>query len=383
MVKQEQNERSKLRYLLSDGLVHIDTDYAKDTMPEFIKHFEKELPGSKVIYITETGSVLHGTNSESSDSDYKGIYIPSLESIVKNDYQAIINIKTNDTEGKNNDKDIDMELFSIQEFFRLGGTLEANSIEILFSMNSDKVLFESVESRMIKEKQDIFVSQNIEQFIGFAMSMAYKYSEKGDRLKEVQELYDLFTNLNLSKTALKQHKISDYEDMIKEFCVGKEYVEYSIAPGSDSKPAYYIQILNKMYIETSKVGYVMKGISSRLNSFGKRAEKAKESDGIDYKAFAHAIRAIRQAKDILTDGILVYPVPYAEDLKTIKFSKSLTKTELSNQVEEEYQDLLDFRESKTSTTPEQPIFEKIEDLKVDIYNYFITKEVKKTLRGYS
>ena len=374
MAKQE--EKTKIRYRLAKGLKYIDSDNVNETMKDFTAHFEKELPGSKVIYMTETGSVLHGTNSESSDSDYKGIYIPSLESIIRNDFSPVISIKTNEDKGSNGADDIDVELFSLQEFCKLAGKMESNTIEILFSMNSNKVIVETEESLMIKEKQDIFVSQNIDQFIGFAMSMAYRYSEKGDRLKEVQDLYDFFKNMNLSKTAMKTTPISKFEKEIKEFCKGKEYVSYIVAEKSNKNEGQYIKILNKMYIESVKVGYLLKGLEARLNSFGKRAEKAKESDGIDYKAFAHAIRAIRQARDILLDGKLVYPIPYAEDLKTIKYSKILTKLELSNQVEEEYQDLLDLRESDTSKTQKNPVFYKIEDLKVGIYNYFIEKQIK-------
>ena len=372
----ENKDRTKLRYRLAEGLELIDTKDTKNTMPKFISHFEEVMNGSKIIFITQTGSVLHGTNSDLSDSDYKGIYIPSVESIVSENYDKVINIKTNDTGLKNGAEDIDMELFSIQNFFEQASGMEANNIEILFSMTSDKVLYETTESKMIRDNQTKFITDKIQGFIGFAMNMAYKYSEKGDRLTEVQDILNFFKEKDLSKSALKKVAISEYENELIEFCKDKEYIQYELGQASNGLEAMYLIVLGKMYIASSKVGYVINGLDSRLNSFGKRAEKAKASGGVDLKAFAHAIRAIRQAKDLLLTGRLEYPIPYAAELKEIKYSETLNKEQLSNMVEEEYQSLIELQESDEIIVPEEVNLDELERLKVNIYNVFILDNLK-------
>ena len=357
---------------LAAGLNLIDTENPKETIPKFTKDFEQKVPGAKVIYITETGSVLHGTNSDSSDSDYKGIYIPSLESIILNNYYSVVNIKTNQEDTKNGADDIDMELYSIFTFFEKAGSMESNNIEILFSMFSSKILLETEESRMIKDNKDMFLSSNVEQFIGFAMSMAYRYSEKGDRLREVYELEQYFKEnmKGMSKQKIKTTPIRDLTDL-EEFVKDKEYLDIVEKEAADKKMALYLQVLNSYYILGAKIGHVYNGVAGRLTSFGKRAEKAKDSDGIDNKAFAHALRAILQSTELLTTKNIVFPLTYAKRLKDMKYSTTMTRKELSDIIEEEYEELIKLKDSDKVILPAKIDSEKLDKLKVEIYKLFM------------
>ncbi|MBO4301149.1 MAG: hypothetical protein J5861_06060, partial [Desulfovibrio sp.] len=59
-------------------------------------------------------------------------------------------------------------------------------------------------------------------------------------------------------------------------------------------------------------------LGDELNKYGSRAEEAEKNGGIDWKAISHAVRAIRQSREILTTGGLVFPLACAEELIRIK-----------------------------------------------------------------
>jgi predicted nucleotidyltransferase len=44
--------------------------------------FRTKYPDYKIVYLTHYGSILYGTNSESSDIDIKGIFIPTMNDVI-------------------------------------------------------------------------------------------------------------------------------------------------------------------------------------------------------------------------------------------------------------------------------------------------------------
>jgi predicted nucleotidyltransferase len=335
--------------------------------PEEFKKIFKEKYNGELIYLSETGSVLHGTNSNKSDQDYKGIYIPSLENLIQQNMKTL-QFKTN--EEKNNNQDIDLDLFPLFSFIDKTKKMESNNTELLFSMFANKIIIETECSKEIKRNYKYLISYDIRQFTGFAMSMAYRYSDKGDRLREVYALKDFFEKemKDLSKNQKKKIAISKLN--LEEFTKDKEYINIIEFQGGDNTKALYLEVLNSKFILSNKIGHTYNRIVDILSSFGARAEKAKESGGLDRKAFSHALRAILQAKEILETGFLKYPLTYAAQVKKLKFDTTLTKDDLTNIIEEEFQDLLNLNPSiefHDNTVAEE--------LKVSIFKKSLSKEL--------
>jgi predicted nucleotidyltransferase len=57
------------------------------------------------------GSHLYGTATENSDTDYKGVYLPTEKEILLNRVPKSYNYKTGDGVTKNTKDDIDVEFF--------------------------------------------------------------------------------------------------------------------------------------------------------------------------------------------------------------------------------------------------------------------------------
>lgn len=65
------------------------------------------------------GSHLYKLNTETSDEDYKGIYLPELEDIILGNIKDTINLSTNKSNNKNSSDDIDYEVYSLHKWVKL------------------------------------------------------------------------------------------------------------------------------------------------------------------------------------------------------------------------------------------------------------------------
>jgi len=343
---------------------YLDRKDPTNNLDIFMKKFEEQYPGSKIIYLTETGSVLHGTNSDISDLDIKGIYIPRIESHLLEENIKVINLGNDDNE-KNNPEDIDLEVYPVAMFLdKLSTKMETNSLEILFSMFSDKIIYETEESNLIKDSYKSLLFNQTEALTGFAIQMAARYSVKGDRLQEVEEAINFFESFKLSKSKLKSTQIKDIdlEPLLKD----KEYILMAYVKNNENIDIEHLSILSRKFTLNVKIGFLLNGLRSIKDSYGNRVEQSKNKDGsVNYKAFAHAIRAIRQSKDLITNGFIQFPLPYSEYLKTIKYSKTMTVEELSNLMEEEKEELDNLKEC--SVLPYTADFDFINQLKIKLY----------------
>lgn len=125
----------------------------------------------RIILLVKTGSYAHGTNTENSDRDYKGICIPPSEYYLGLQEFKSIDINTNNHKQKNIKDDIDITIYSIEEFFKQAIKGNPNILEMLF-VESDSLLYASKEGRELGVNRKMFLSNHIESsFGGYANSL--------------------------------------------------------------------------------------------------------------------------------------------------------------------------------------------------------------------
>ena len=64
---------------------------------------------NELIFKCYFGSHLYGTANKSSDSDFKGIFLPSQEQVLLGKIPKSINNSTKKGDGKNTSEDVDIE----------------------------------------------------------------------------------------------------------------------------------------------------------------------------------------------------------------------------------------------------------------------------------
>lgn len=278
-----------------------------------------------IIYMTYSGSRLHGSHDNKSDLDIKGIFVPSLQNIlIKFDTKEVRLSSGLETE-KNNSSDLDIELVSIYTFLERLSKGEANSVELLFSMFSEQnILLETKESNVLKDQYKDLLTYKIDAFIGFSMKMASKYTIKGDRVQELTRILNFINSLkdkNQSDKQFRRGLLKDYEHQFKVHLnkEGYSYIRFVI-----QEDKHFLEVLNRKWSidnqDSLTIGYFLSQLNQLLDSYGARVTKL-TNENIDWKALSHALRALLEAKEYVEKSFISFPRPEAKTLLEIKRGK--------------------------------------------------------------
>lgn len=256
--------------------------------------------GHTIAIINHSGSYLHGTNHEKSDHDFFGIYYPSLESIINKEDKNELVFKTSNT--VNNEFDIDLKLISIYDYFNRLEKGDLNSIDFLFSLkNKQNIVFTNndfLRNYLINNKNDLFVP-NYYAMIGYAIKQVDTYTEKGIKFNELEKIIN-YLNSKPKKTTLKTI-VSDNVHEFNSFIEKLKNIKIVMKPQDKN----YLSVVDHLFDLNFKVEYVLKEILKIKDGYGSRVQKNKE--GIDFKAYSHAIRSFIEVEQLINFNELDFP----------------------------------------------------------------------------
>lgn len=162
-----------------------------------------------MILFVRSGSHAYGTNTEESDRDYKGVFIPPLNYHLGIHDFTSITMNTSSNDKKNSSDDIDVTIYSLKEFFRLAMKGNPNILEMLFVEQED-ILYASNEGVVLGLNREHFLStNNIKRSFGGFANSAKSYMDKPFGLKE---------DVARTKT---YHSIRVYEMAVDALTTGK------------------------------------------------------------------------------------------------------------------------------------------------------------------
>jgi len=153
---------------------------------------------------------------------------------------------------------------------------------------------------------NLFYTRNMNSFIGYARKQASVYGAKGSRMKELEEVVK-FCKIEHSYTRLSE---------IWAYLPKGEHIHFL----NDESPRLY-QICGRKFQETARIGYILDILENLLTNYGKRANMAKDNEGVDWKALSHAIRSAEQVYWILRYGKYKYPLKNEKFIKMVKEGK--------------------------------------------------------------
>jgi len=253
------------------------------------------------------GSHLYGTETPTSDQDFKGVALPTWEQVVLGRIgKHIEHSSTGSANSRNTAEDVDVEIFTLHNFIKLALEGQTVAFDMLHApLNkliwSDFIWFDLVSNR---EK---FYSKNINSFIGYAVGQAAKYGIKGSRLNAAKSVLEWFEG------RLLDSKLMDNDLSTFPFGEHVRYLEPEAPLGQRQ-----IDICGKRIQLTTKIGYAASIIDLFYRNYGERAKQAANDQGIDWKAISHAFRAAYQMKELYAEGTITFPRPEAEILRHIK-----------------------------------------------------------------
>lgn len=310
------------------------------------------------------GSHLYGTNTPDSDLDYKGIYFPSPKEILLGSAVPTITRNTKVGDGKNGKNDVDIELWTINQFVKLVTQGQTVAMDFIFAPPEFIVEELSETSRedwteFQKTHRPKMLSRRPHAFIGYCKQQANKYGIKGSRIATVRavlnELEQYHPEYLLEDT--------DYEGLLDLEGVALVTPEKSEIP--------CLEVCGKLLHMKTRLKFLVPPLQKFLEEYGKRALLAEKNEGVDWKALSHAVRVGEQAIELLTTHNITFPRPNAKHLLDIKLGKLPYQA-----VAEEIDNLLVMvKEAEAkSTLPENPDIEFLKSF-VAAFNYTIILEM--------
>ena len=288
------------------------------------------------------GSHLYGTSTPLSDTDYKGIYLPSKRDVILQTIKKSISFNSNNKNIKNSHTDTDEEYYSLQYFIKLA--LEGQTVAIDLLHSNESIITSNIWE-YLKANRSKFYSKNLYSFVGYAKGQADKYGIKGSRMGSLEKVINIFQEYDPNK------KLST----IKNKILSGEFVEIT---------EEFLTVNNRKFDWSAKIGYVLDILKKIYLNYGSRARDAKNNEGIDWKAISHAFRATYQVEEIVDTGNLKFPLKNSEYLKKIK-STELNFLEVSKKLEDLIKTVSDKLEN--SSLPETPDTEFWNNFIVNIY----------------
>jgi hypothetical protein len=258
----------------------------------------------KIIVKMRFGSHLYGTNTEDSDVDYKGVFLPSKREILLNQIPKCRSFSTGNDLIKNNPDDVDEEIYSLHYFIKLACDGQTVAIDMLHAPDTMLIESSDIWEKIVKEKQR-FYTKNLNSFVNYARRQASKYGIKGSRLNAALQVLNLLNS-------------NDPESRLRDVWSRLPRNEYCHDIGIDPNGMRQYQVCGKTFQESSSVGYVLPIIKKFYDDYGHRAKLAAENKNIDWKAISHALRAAIQTKEILTTGTIHFPLKDAPFLLDVK-----------------------------------------------------------------
>jgi len=295
-----------------------------------------------IIVRLKFGSHLYGTNSETSDEDFKGVFLPTKEEVLLGKVPKSYNFTTKPkgSEDKNTSEDIDTEIYSLHYFLKLA--LEGQTVAIDMLHAPDNMIMEKDNKGIwdyLVNHRGMFYTKNLKAFVGYARKQAAKYGIKGSRLDAARQV------VNTLKRVPLDWKLDTFW---KTLPVGEH--QYFVEDSPNGIKQY--QVCGKILQSTQKIGYTIEILEKFIDQYGKRALLAESNIGIDFKAVSHAIRAAMQIKEIFLNNDIVFPLKEAKFLKEVKLGTLDYNTIVSPRLE----GLMDEIEvlSENSTLPSKP-----------------------------
>ena len=221
-------------YLQSEYNKHLKkyNKYLKESkkMKTYIGlHKAKELckqNNVKLLYLCKFGSHLYGTNTENSDLDLKGIFLPNKEQCFLGNIPKSLNYSSGNKDTKNTQDDLDIQLWSLQYFLQLVQKGETNALDLLYSVTySDIILYKTPIVEIIFHNHNkLYNIKDCNAYFGYALGQAKKYGIKGSRLHKIKEVFKYVNNFNINHeeklSALIPFIIDKYYD--ESYCFTKE-----------------------------------------------------------------------------------------------------------------------------------------------------------------
>ncbi len=276
-------------------------------MNVYFKNGEVVTEDVNLACLIKFGSHLYGIDTEESDLDFVGVYIPTRDQVLLNDIPKTIKFNTSGDNTKNTADDVDIVLYSLHYFIELACQGQTVAFDMIHAPENMCLVNTPLWKKVVKNRKK-FYTKNLYAFVGYARKQASKYGIKGSRLSDAENVLNFLQKHLLAD----KKKLSDIWDDLPE----GEHIEKD----EESSPRIYSVCQRKLQ-DTCNTEYAFDCIRKFHQSYGERARAAAENKGVDWKALSHALRAAYQVREIFTEDHITFPLKKKAYILRVKQGK--------------------------------------------------------------
>jgi hypothetical protein len=270
------------------------------------------------------GSHLYGTDTPSSDLDFKSVFVPSARDILLGRVNDVVvtNTKTKNTE-KNTVDDIDNEGFSLRKYLDLLSKGQTVAIDMLFA--PPEMIVETNSSliwiwKEIYNNRHRLITKQSASFVGYCRQQANKYGIRGSRMKEVEN-----TKVFFERLLLDHHPVTTvgnfHDEIMNELVKDAQHTEIVELKNPNGMIIKHLSCAGKKVPYTVSIKEAVAIYRALYDKYGERALKAKNNEGIDWKAMSHAVRVATEAIELATTGFIHFPLLNKDRITKIKLGE--------------------------------------------------------------
>jgi hypothetical protein len=324
------------------------------------------------------GSHLYGTNTPSSDLDFKGIYLPTAQEIVLGRVKGTIQKSRPKADCERNTKDdVDSEYFTLCRYLELLTEGQTVALDVLFANTLTFYTVQGTEiMARIYENRERLITRNVNAFVGYARQQAAKYGIKGSRMDALKRTMEMLDSLKVTPgyqdtldyyTFPIEQLVQETKELVSlEKTALIEVVMLKGPKGAFDAP--HLRVNGRSIPFHAKVKYAKEVVGKMLDGYGQRAHKAHLAGGVDWKALSHAVRVNSEAMELLKTSVITFPRPDKELLLKIKKGE-LPYEQVAELIEQGLADL--YVAHETSTLPDKPDQKFVDDLLYEVYSEIV------------
>lgn len=293
----------------------------------------------KTIVRIKFGSHLYGTETPTSDLDYKSVFVPDGRDILLQRAKNSISSHRPKAEGeKNYAGEIDEEAYSLQRYLKLAAEGQTVALDILFVPYWATIGHTTEIWSEIQYNRHRLITKKSAAFLGYCRQQANKYGIKGSRVAASKNALELLEKVIVKSGS--QSKLGEISDEIETLCSQSENMSVLDIEGAQDITGFrrtvrHWEVCNRKMPYTQTVQAAHEVMRRLYEEYGHRARQAETNQGVDWKALSHAVRVGRQAIELLLTGKVTFPRPEREHLLEIKTGQLEYKS-----VSEEIENLL-------------------------------------------
>ncbi len=268
----------------------------------------------RLVFLTVFGSALYGTRCEGlSDLDIRGLYIPYQEPASKKEAgkEKGLHYTTGMSDSRNDSQDVDIDLLPFDRWMSVMlAQGDIGALDLLYAPTNEACTLychPAIKPLFASPLSYLDLSDGT-YLCRYCEGQGNTYGLSGTRLGTLWRVYLLASDLVLQKGG--RIRVRDCQKELAEETGTQKYCT-ALEDGG-------LLLCGQCHAGAIQVTELCRRLEKKLAPHRERIESARSGRGVDWKALAHAQRAVWQVKKLLTRGDLSFPLSCAEDLKKVR-----------------------------------------------------------------